>query len=163
YGRVRLVGDDGATIAYDDALHRVLTGQQVHGLAHVGELVFDTRLMPLYGPVSEILGTIGVATDVTERVRAERALRAHEERLAATLDSIAEAVVASDDSGCVRHMNPNAERLTGWTSREAVGRPVSEVVHLTGTSPSETIPDLAALAPPSSARVPTSRATTLPQ
>ena len=41
------------------------------------------------------------------------------DRLAVTLASIGDAVIATDDTGCVRHMNPIAERLTGWTETQA--------------------------------------------
>jgi PAS domain S-box-containing protein len=158
YGSIQLVDDRGARMDGGVAFRRVLAGDQVRALAHVADVVFDTRLMPLYGGASgsEIIGSIGVGTDVTERVRAEEALRAHEERLAATLDSIGEAVISSDASGSVRHMNPAAERLTGWTSPEAEGKPVNEVVRLRGGSAGDAIDDLEALAPRSS-----SRATTL--
>jgi PAS domain S-box-containing protein len=45
----------------------------------------------------------------------------------ALLRSVGEAVVASDASGCVKLMNPLAEKLTGWSEDEAIGRPLSEV------------------------------------
>ena len=48
-------------------------------------------------------------------------------RLAATLDSIAEGVVATSADGTVHHLNPAAERLTGWRTDEAVGRPLEEI------------------------------------
>ena len=47
-----------------------------------------------------------------------------------TLDSIADAVIATDTAGKVVHMNPIAENLTGWTQRQALGRPLTEVFHI---------------------------------
>jgi PAS domain S-box-containing protein len=48
--------------------------------------------------------------------------------LDATLDSIADAVIGTDDKGAVKCMNPVAERLTGWTLEEAGGKPLDEVL-----------------------------------
>ncbi|WP_319408054.1 ATP-binding protein [uncultured Desulfosarcina sp.] len=54
-------------------------------------------------------------------------VRASESNLKVTLDSIGDAVIATDDKGVVTRMNPSAERMTGWSSAEAVGRPLPEV------------------------------------
>jgi PAS domain S-box-containing protein len=46
---------------------------------------------------------------------------------ATTLRSIGDAVIATDDEGCVTFMNAVAEQLTGWTSDVSRGRPLAEV------------------------------------
>ncbi len=65
--------------------------------------------------------------DISERRRTIEALRASEENLAITLNSIGDAVIATDAQGRVTRMNPTAERLTGWPFDEARGRPLAEV------------------------------------
>ncbi|MBM4163433.1 MAG: PAS domain S-box protein [Lentisphaerae bacterium] len=57
-------------------------------------------------------------------------LRENEESLRTTLDSIGDAVIATDAHGNVARMNPVAEALTGWRSEEARGRPMSEVFRI---------------------------------
>jgi len=59
-------------------------------------------------------------------VERERAAQTAD-RLAVTLASIGDAVIATDDEGCVQHMNPIAERLTGWTEAQATRKRVDEV------------------------------------
>ncbi len=54
-------------------------------------------------------------------------LEGEKERLAVTLRSIGDGVIAADVDGRVVLMNRIAERLTGWTPAEAIGRPLSEV------------------------------------
>jgi diguanylate cyclase (GGDEF)-like protein/PAS domain S-box-containing protein len=54
-------------------------------------------------------------------------LQISEEKLAVTLNSIGDAVMATDAEGHVTLLNPLAEKLTGWTQAEAAGRPVDEI------------------------------------
>lgn len=70
---------------------------------------------------SELLREIGV------RRRAEEALEGEKERLAVTLSSIGEGVISADSDGTIVLMNPAAERLTGWKSRDAIGENISLV------------------------------------
>jgi len=65
--------------------------------------------------------------DITDRKRAETERRAAEERLLVTLQSIGDAVIATDTQGRVTLMNRVAEDLTGWRETEARGRPLGEV------------------------------------
>ncbi len=46
------------------------------------------------------------------------------------LDSIGDAVIATDADGRVTCMNPVAATLTGWTQREAIGQPLQEVFRI---------------------------------
>lgn len=58
------------------------------------------------------------------------ALHSSEEKLATTLNSIGDAVIATDVFGRVVRMNPIAERLTGWTIEEAREMPIQEIFRI---------------------------------
>jgi PAS domain S-box-containing protein len=57
-------------------------------------------------------------------------LQASEEKLAVTLNSIGDGVIATDAEGRVTRLNPLAAQLTGWTQAQAAGRPVNEIFHI---------------------------------
>jgi PAS domain S-box-containing protein len=67
------------------------------------------------------------ARDITEAAASADALRQVSESLETTLQSIGEGVIATDATGMVTRMNPVAERLTGWTQAEAMGRSFADV------------------------------------
>jgi PAS domain-containing protein len=68
--------------------------------------------------------------EISEQKKAELALHAEKERLAITLQSIGDAVIATDTEGRVEVLNGVAERLTGWTHERAKGKPLHEVFHI---------------------------------
>ena len=57
-----------------------------------------------------------------------RQLQESQELFRTTLKSLGEGVVSTDSADHVVFMNPMAERLTGWTLQEAIGRPLREIV-----------------------------------
>src|SRR5262249_14704168 len=59
--------------------------------------------------------------------RSERELQESKHRYAVTLNSIGDAVIATDGQGCVTFLNPVAEELTGWRLAEAAGQPLAQV------------------------------------
>jgi PAS domain S-box-containing protein len=97
-----------AYLAYRDARHRV---QQ---LLHVE----TKQLLDTQTETNQQLMQINVSLHVSE------------ERLAVTLNSIGDAVIATDAAGRVTLMNPQAEQLTGWTRLEAANSPVEEIFHI---------------------------------
>ena len=62
----------------------------------------------------------GVLSDITERKRVEEI----RERLAAVVESSGEAIIGKTLDGTINSWNPAAEKLFGYSSSEAVGRPM---------------------------------------
>jgi PAS domain S-box-containing protein len=81
----------------------------------------DERLIRL---VSTLASQLGV---VIGRKRSEEALAAEKNRLAVTLRSIGDGVIATDVEGKIILMNRVAESLTGAIQEEALGRPLGEI------------------------------------
>jgi PAS domain S-box-containing protein len=60
---------------------------------------------------------------------------------AVTLTSIGDAVIATDDTGMVSFMNPEAARLTGWSPSEARGKPLDQVFHIVNEETRQRVDD----------------------
>lgn len=69
------------------------------------------------------------------RMDTERELLESRQTTATTLRSLTEAVLTTDASGRVSFLNPAAMRLLGCRRREALGRPLDEVVRLVDEVP----------------------------
>jgi two-component system cell cycle sensor histidine kinase/response regulator CckA len=72
---------------------------------------------------------LGLSYDVTERHRAEEAVRKSEERFRALVENSSEAVVLVDGRGGVVYQSPSAFRILGYSAEERLGRPAFELVH----------------------------------
>jgi len=83
--------------------------------------------------------TAELQLEITERKRTEKALRESEDNLAITLNSIGDAVIATDSDGLVTRMNPVAETLTGWSAADAKGHALDDVFHVIAADTREII------------------------
>ena len=75
------------------------------------------------GPFSTI-----VARDISERKRAEDALRASEARKSAMIEGALDAIVTIDARGRILEFNSAAERMFGYARSNAVGQPMSDLL-----------------------------------
>jgi PAS domain S-box-containing protein len=74
--------------------------------------------------------TLVLAAVVAERWQADAVAQEQRERLAVTLSSIGDAVIATDTQGRVTFMNPVAASVTGWPEAEARGNDITEVFQI---------------------------------
>ena len=99
-------------------------------LRHDGSTVHGQASLVTRGNAGPEVGFLLLVTDVTMRKQAELALHDEKERLRITLNSIGDAVIATDQSGIVTFLNPIAETMTGWLAEEAIGEAIERVMPL---------------------------------
>src|SRR3989449_2816817 len=67
----------------------------------------------------------GAWMDITERKRAEEALRASEERFRTLAATANDAIISADAHGDITYFNPGAERIFGYTAPEGSSMPLT--------------------------------------
>ena len=92
--------------------------------------VFPAEVSSRGATIAGVHTLISVVRNATNRKRAQDALKESERRWATTLESIGDAVIATDTAARITYMNPVAEDLTGWTMNEALQRPIEEVFNI---------------------------------
>lgn len=85
-----------------------------------GEVVTDRK--------GSLVGLQGTCQDITERKRAEDAVRASEELFRTVIEFAHDAFVSMDESGVVTGWNAAAESMFGWPQSEVMGRKLSETI-----------------------------------
>jgi diguanylate cyclase (GGDEF)-like protein/PAS domain S-box-containing protein len=74
---------------------------------------------------------VGVATDITERKRAEVALAAMSAMLQSVMDAATQiSIIATDLQGLITVFNSGAERMLGYSAEETIGKQTPVIVHL---------------------------------
>ena len=85
---------------------------------------------------------MGSVIDITDRKKTEQALLTEKERLAVTLSSIGDGVMATDISGKITLINNAAEQITGWLSDAAMGQDLAVVLSATPNNENDSTTDL---------------------
>lgn len=118
-GHVKAFGDSGST------------SRAMGRLAALGALRADGEEFPMEASISQ--GEVGghkvftvIMRDITQRKRAETALRESETRLQATVENLAEGVVVSDTEGNLLQWNRAALDMHGYASLEECRRRLPE-------------------------------------
>ncbi len=98
-----------------DHARRALGGEAFTARASVGDATYETRYLPLHAADGTLTGVLGVGTDITARVGAERALRRREARLSATEEELLPLLVRADlatyrQVGAPLHLAPERVR-----------------------------------------------------
>jgi PAS domain S-box-containing protein len=80
---------------------------------------------PLFDTRGNIYATGGVATDITERKRAEESRRYSEEQYRTVVETATDAVISMDESGAILLANPATSRIFGYDPVELIGKPLT--------------------------------------
>ncbi|MGB6136304.1 MAG: EAL domain-containing protein [Shewanella sp.] len=97
--------------------------------------VFQSKMKSSAG----VDGYLVTVVDVSEVKHAKQALYSEKERLRVTLNSIGDAVIATDTRGLITFMNPIAERMTGWRIKDALHQKIESVMQLRDSNTRHTL------------------------
>jgi len=129
YGSLSFVEQTGKVITGKDVVRRVLAGETVSASVELRGIYFEQQLVPLRGTDGKVIGIVGVATDITERKRAEIALRDSEERLRLITDNVLDLVSQVGLDGTYVYVSLSYQRVLGYSPRSLLGTSAFELVH----------------------------------
>lgn len=94
--------------------------------------------------VSTVASTLSQIILIDQRKTADFELFNSRENLNITLNSIGDGVITTDTSLRITRLNPVAEKLTGWSPSEAIGRDLTDVFNIVNSETKEIIENPAA-------------------
>ncbi|MDQ6868070.1 MAG: PAS domain S-box protein [Pseudomonadota bacterium] len=128
-GSWRLYWPEGRPMRYDQSPMAVALKENraIRGTEAVAERPDGTRIpflaypTPLRDESGAVTGAINTLVDITESKHAERV----SQRLGSIVEFSRDAIVGLDLKGIITTWNQGAERLFGYTEKEAIGNPVT--------------------------------------
>jgi PAS domain S-box-containing protein len=112
-----------------ERVRRALAGEKIPKIFELEAVTRDGRVVPFEGWARFIRDAegrpvehLGVFRDISERRRAEAALRESEARYRSVFDNANDSILTFTLEGDVTSVNRAYERLTGWTRDELIGR-----------------------------------------
>ncbi len=88
----------------------------------------ETIITSLRDDRGSLTGIHGVSRDVTDRKRAEEALRRSEEYFRTITENSSDILLITDEQGIISYVTPSAERLIGYRPDELVGMNTFEMI-----------------------------------
>jgi PAS domain S-box-containing protein len=91
------------------------------------KILIDTLKTPYWGPDGTLIGVLGISRDITERKRAEEALRDSEVNFRTFFETIDDLIVVATREGRILFVNKALERKLGYTAAELAAMGVLEL------------------------------------
>ncbi len=107
-----------------------------------GKLIdISLTVSPIRDGHGRVIGASKIARDITDHKAAQLALVETQRRLSVTLQSIGDAVVATDSDGRITFVNRVAEELLRCEERQIIGRPLGDIFRLLNEDTRHSMPN----------------------
>ncbi|HKI53139.1 MAG TPA: PAS domain S-box protein [Anaerolineales bacterium] len=122
YRSLSFVEQTGEVTTGGDIIRRVLTGETIQAVDELQGVYFDNHIGPIRDVNGNIVGIVGVATDITDQQKTQEELRQQKELLQTIVDNIPVMMVFISSEGRTEWINREWQRVLGWSLEEAQGR-----------------------------------------
>jgi PAS domain S-box-containing protein len=109
-------------------VRRALGGETFSAAVEIAGFAFDARYSPLTDERDNVIGVIGVATDITENRKAQKALEENEERYRDLFENANDIIYTHDLAGNFTSLNRAGEKVTGFSREEAAAMNIVDVL-----------------------------------
>ena len=114
---------NGNVITGEDVIRRALAGETVNAISKLGDVYFDNSIGPLYCDEGNIIGLVGIATDITNQKLLKNKLIEIMTLLENVYASLDEAVfVVNPETRIIISCNNASERMFGYPKEKIIGR-----------------------------------------
>ncbi|MBL4782215.1 MAG: PAS domain S-box protein [Porticoccaceae bacterium] len=93
-----------------------------------GKLWVDFSVHPVRDEAGNITLLVAEGSDISARKLVEQSLKDEQALQELTLDNLAEAVILSDQDGCIKHFNASACKIFGYHEEEIIGLPINSLI-----------------------------------
>lgn len=120
---LRQVLDKGETVAAKDRPFYI----ERHGYPET--VYFDISYSPIRDENGTVCGVFCIVNETTDRVRADRALQASEERLRAVISQSAAGIGQGSLNGEILHVNKRFCEIVGYEEQELLGKNIRDITY----------------------------------
>jgi PAS domain S-box-containing protein len=92
------------------------------------QVLTESTGLPIFDVQGRLLKWRGVDRDITARIHFQNALIESEKRTRLIIESSINAIVIMDANGIITDWNYRAEKMFGWSSAEAIGQPLGNLI-----------------------------------
>lgn len=89
-----------------------------------------------------VIGYAGVAADITDKVYFQRALIEEKDHFEATILSVGDGVIVTDNQSIISKINDKAQNLTGYSEKESLGKNLHEIFKVTRNEDNAKLEDI---------------------
>jgi PAS domain S-box-containing protein len=104
-------------------------GDSVSYETDIAGRTLGVHLEPLRDAAGAIVGTIGIALDISERKQAEVRLREKEEQYRSIFEATSDGLMIRNLDGNIVEVNPAYGAMHGYTRDELIGQPLTTLIH----------------------------------
>ena len=102
---------------------------EVHVPRFDGDRDYVTTIVPVKDDKGSVVSAICSSKDVTERKRAEEALRASEEMFKSVVHNSSDLTILANAKGIVTFVSPQCDLVTGYPSDKFIGQTIPDIIY----------------------------------